>query len=355
MKLKVTFVLPGPGNTPCGGYKIVYEYANFLAENDYDVSIGFDCRNIGKVRKLPEIIRKIFRYPIAKYRVNKYPTWFSLSKDIHKFCIFDENIPYTDYCIATAYGTSALVAMQKESKRVYLIQDLENWGNVSYKQVINSYKMFNNRIVVSNWLLQILKNEALKGNNKLIVNGINLTKYKLLTPIDSRKLHTAAMLYHQAPYKGSCYGIDLLCRLKRKYDDFEAVLFGVPERPNDLPSWIKYIQNASVEQLVKIYNESLIYILPSIEEGFGLTGVESMACGCVLCTSDFRGSKEYAVHLQNAMVSPVKNVELMMKNVENLYEDEELRLKIAKNAIESAKNFDKNKAQNEFLKFIKQI
>lgn len=53
MKLKVTFVLLGPGNTPCGGYKIVYEYANFLAENDYDVSIGFDCRNIGKVRKLP--------------------------------------------------------------------------------------------------------------------------------------------------------------------------------------------------------------------------------------------------------------------------------------------------------------
>ena len=39
MKPKITFVLPGYSKAPVGGYKIVFEYANQLADDGYNICI----------------------------------------------------------------------------------------------------------------------------------------------------------------------------------------------------------------------------------------------------------------------------------------------------------------------------
>lgn len=50
------------------------------------------------------------------------------------------------------------------------------------------------------------------------------------------------MLYHNSEHKGTKYGIEALNRLKELYPDLQAILFGTPARPNNLPDWIQYVQ-----------------------------------------------------------------------------------------------------------------
>ena len=57
-----------------------------------------------------------------------------------------------------------------------------------------------------------------------------------------------------------------------------------------------------------ILNYASIFICSSINEGFGLTGAESMACGCALATTSYPAVFEYAVDKKNCLVSPVKDI-----------------------------------------------
>ena len=43
--VKVAFVLPVPNSKIIGGYKVTYEYANFLAEHGLDVTIIYNAHN----------------------------------------------------------------------------------------------------------------------------------------------------------------------------------------------------------------------------------------------------------------------------------------------------------------------
>ncbi len=42
--MKITFILPGPGCTPVGGYKVIYEYANRLAKLGNEVTVVHPAR-----------------------------------------------------------------------------------------------------------------------------------------------------------------------------------------------------------------------------------------------------------------------------------------------------------------------
>ena len=43
--VKIAIALPVPNQKIIGGYKVAYEYANYLAENKLDVSIIYNAHN----------------------------------------------------------------------------------------------------------------------------------------------------------------------------------------------------------------------------------------------------------------------------------------------------------------------
>lgn len=142
----------------------------------------------------------------------------------------------------------------------------------------------------------------------LIPNGIDFKNFYIENPIEKRKLHTISMLYHTAEIKGSKYGIAALNILKNKYPDLKAFLFGVLPRPKEIPDWMEYTQNANPEQLRKIYNQSTIYLYPAIEDGFGLTGAEAMACGAAYVASDYGGVHEYTENGINVLLTQPRDI-----------------------------------------------
>ena len=116
------------------------------------------------------------------------------------------------------------------------------------------------------------------------------------------------------------------------YPRLHVEMFGNPKIQNELPSWIHYTRKATTQQTVEIYNSVAVFMCSSIDEGFGLTGMEAMACGATLASSEYTGVKEYAKNEYNALLSPVKDVDAMVKNVRCLIENCEMRKKLYKNA-----------------------
>ena len=49
---------------------------------------------------------------------------------------------------------------------------------------------------------------------------------------------------------------------------------------------IRYLGRVSDEELVRLYNQAVCFIFPSLYEGFGLPPIEAMSCGCQVLVSD---------------------------------------------------------------------
>jgi glycosyltransferase involved in cell wall biosynthesis len=76
----------------------------------------------------------------------------------------------------------------------------------------------------------------------------------------------------------------------------------------------------------ELMRQSDLFILPSIEEGFGLVCTEAMASGCVPLVSD--ACTDLCRHMENALVHSVGDVESLAKHIALLHHDRELLAKL---------------------------
>ena len=74
--------------------------------------------------------------------------------------------------------------------------------------------------------------------------------------------------------------------------------------------------------LPDLMRQSDVLVLPSIEEGFGLVCAEAMGSGCVPLVSD--ACTDICVHMGNAMVHHVGDVEALERHLTLLHQDREL-------------------------------
>ena len=63
------------------------------------------------------------------------------------------------------------------------------------------------------------------------------------------------------------------------------------------------------------------FVLPTIEEGFGLVCTEAMASGCVPMVSE--ACTDICEHMVNSLVHPIGNVDLLAEQITLLYKDHE--------------------------------
>lgn len=348
--MKISFILPGFSRYPVGGYKIAFEYANRLANHGYDVQLIFLNNNHWKKLGL---LQRGFVYLATQYE----PKWFTLNKNIKKISYCDKKfkrkIP-TDIAVATAVETAyPTEKICPEAHKMYLIQDFENW-NVSNEYLYSTYKLGFKNIVIAKWLKKVVDKYSLQPSI-YIRNPLNITQYQVHNSIEKRDKYTIGMLYHSAPYKGSTETFSSLCKLKDRFPELKIIMFGTCDPPKNLPTWVKYYKNASQQQTIDIYNKISIFISGSIKEGFGLTGLEAMACGAALVTTDYDGAKEYAVNKVNSLMVPVKDWKSLREKVAYLIVNDNVRKEIAKKGVQTARKFSWSEAYRRFADTILDI
>lgn len=99
-----------------------------------------------------------------------------------------------------------------------------------------------------------------------------------------------------------------------------------------IPGYRAYLESKLAHPSVKVLGhrddipmlmrESDLFVLPSIEEGFGLVCTEAMASGCVPLVSD--ACTDLCRHLDNSMVHRVANVAALTDHINQLHRNREL-------------------------------
>lgn len=353
---KVVFVFPDVPHVMSGGLKMVFEYANRLTARRYKVQIAFDCHEGIYTKRcyIPLFMKKHLLYPLL---IRHHPRWFALNPAVKKLLlkngICNEEMPDADAVIATAVKTAEPIAKLSISKgkKIYFIQGFENWSiDWPAKRVEATYRLGMRNIVVAKWLEKKVK--AAGANCILIPNSIDFQTFNIDIPIIARKPYAISMLYHEAPLKGAKYGIEALKRLRRKYPELQVEIFGVPPRPPKLPLWMHYTQNATETELRKIYNQSTIYMCPSVAESFGLTGAEAMACGAAYVASDYGGVHEYAEDGRNVLLSAPRDVDGLVNHVSYLFDHPEERIQLAETGYQDIHQLDWEKSLDMFEKIL---
>jgi len=99
-------------------------------------------------------------------------------------------------------------------------------------------------------------------------------------------------------------------------------------------------------EMSSLYQSSDIFLSCSWEEGFGLPGVEAMACGCCLVTSDSGGINEYAVNGKNSLIYPPRETSMLKECLERVILDGQLRRQFSIQGMADAAGFTwKNSAK----------
>lgn len=349
--MNIMFLLPRFVKSQSGGYKTVYEYANYLSKNGHSVSLLFLNENALVRYHLPEFIRKI----VINRMTDMGPGWFDLDHSIQKISTcskgYEKKIKNNDVVIFTAIETVKYANRFKNAQEVYFIQDFENW-NHSNEEVYKSYNLGMVNIVVAKWLKEIVDKHSVKPAY-LVSNCIDTTVFfdKKL----KRRPHSIVFHFRTASYKGSQYAIAVIEELKKIYDDLKVDVISTEKCFSNIPQYCSFHHCISIEEVARINNKAQVFICTSVEEGFGLPGLEAMACGCAVASTSYRGVLEYAVDGENALLSPVRDVDAMVENIVKLFEDDELRKKITENGVKTGKEKSLEKSAKEFERILTEV
>ena len=352
----ILFVFPLIRDIPTGGLKVIYDYANRLIIDDYDVTIAyvayFKYTDKTFFRKLKSVTKFIF----AKCVLSRSGyTWYrknSKIKEIYIWEISQKSIPFADCYIATAVCTAPYVddLPINNKKKYYFIQGYETFLISDSAFVKGTYRLPLKKIVISNWLAKMVAQEGCES--LVIPNGFDSSLYKLTIPIEQKDKYLVSMLYHINPVKDVDVGIRAVALAKKVIPQLRLVMFGAYPKPNDLPEWVSFFENPTLEEHLWINNQAAIYVGCSRMEGWGLTVGEAMMCGQAVACTDNEGYLEMACNGKNALVTPIMDAEALSKSIITLVNNDELRYAIAKQAYKSIKNFDFEKSYIRFRDFI---
>ena len=322
-------ILPFVATKPIGGIKIMYQYANELAERGHSITIYHAVKKFEKKNSLPSYIKLL----IYKLRGVERPRWFPLHASVTSKIITevnDGNVDDADIVFSTWWGVAYLVEKLSLSKgkKFNLIQGYEIWKGHN-DLVHKSYSLQLNHIVISKYLIELV--ETFLGRKPLYLpNAIDFEKFSIRIPSEQRNNASVCMLYSTDIIKGTAFGLMALIDLKKHIPELCAELFSIYKDPGDLPDWIRF--HYKPDNLPEIYNRNAIFLSPSLTEGWALPPAEAMACGCAVVCTDIGGHRDYAIEGRTALLVRAEDSSDITAKLSKLIEDDGLRIEIAKNA-----------------------
>lgn len=341
----VVFLVSGAFKKPGGGAKIILEYANRLSLDGIKVTMLYSSalffNEASWALKVRMIIRYLYNLLTGSFTCN---SWFRKESTVDEKWVWSleqSYAPVADCYIATSVETASFLDSYKvdSNKKFYFIQGFEDWVHgFDAKRVLLTYHYDLQKIVISSWLQKMVEDEGLACVK--VPNGFNFKEFKCVKPSGEREPYTVAMLYNTNPAKGMEYSFEALDIVKKRFPQLKVNVFGVHPRPAEMPSWYNYYQSPDINKLNWIYNNSLVYLATSVNEGWGLTVGEAMICGCAVVCTDAKGFLEMAKGGENALVVPKRDAESAANAMIRLIDNCSLRERLVNNALLSIREFD---------------
>lgn len=185
-------------------------------------------------------------------------------------------------------------------------------------------------LVPSKTIRQTLIKHYPQAKNKILVTYEGITKKFFIN--SERKKNLTQLVYTGSlyPHKNLRFVIQALL-LAKKYSLAIVSSRSVfqEEIENEVKKWhisdrISFLGRLSDTELVKLYQNSLALIQPSLSEGFGLTGLEAMASGIPVLASDIPVFKE--IYSDSAMYFNPRSTTSFLESLKSLSEKKQTEL-----------------------------
>lgn len=253
-----------------------------------------------------------------------------------------------DVLIATFWPTAYVMLFLPAKKKFYFVMGWEEdfYSNKILKTLAKlTYKLPFKKIVVSDYLEKKIRESNKKKNKIYKINAWSLNPdfiSQVRKPSDKNasevKILSVISWYNRA--KGPDLLVKAIGKLKLKHPEYHFTL--ASREKKTYSSLINsFIPNPGSSELAKLYQNSHILLVTSRSEGFYIPGVEAMASGCPVITTNSGGVLEYARNNVNSII--LNRLEDLWENdiIEKLLKTPSLRNKLIKNGYKTSKEYFK--------------
>lgn len=185
-------------------------------------------------------------------------------------------------------------------------------------------------IAVSSWLVEAA--QALGARTAHVRLGLDRDLWLPGPPSDERD-PTVALMTHTVDLKGTEVALAALEAARMRFPQLKVVAFG--KRPVESADIFLRPSPLPPKEVAELMRRAAVFVWPSWEEGFGLPGLEAMACGAALATTDTKGSRDYAHDQHTALVSQPGDSDALANSIVALIVDRALRQRLTRTASET--------------------
>ena len=177
---------------------------------------------------------------------------------------------------------------------------------------------------------------VLPGALHVVPNGVDTELFKPLPAVTRNPSQVIATASADAPLKGLPVLLEAFKTLKEADPARKLVLIARPQPGGDtealinrlgLNRHIRFVGDATHQDINRLYAESAVAVVPSLYEGFGLPAVEAMAAGIPLVSSD--GGALAEVVGDGGELVPAGNSDALADTLENVLSDPTLAKKLS--------------------------
>lgn len=206
-----------------------------------------------------------------------------------------------------------------------------------WKRKWEAWKKMDMAIVVPTlWMKKIVENSTLLKDKSLYVipNGLDLTQHypinkevarKALQVPPDKKIILFGAINAFDPRKGFSYLIKALQKLSNKHkDEYYLMVFGMGNQNLglDIPvRFLGYLRDSYLLQLT--YSLADVMVVPSVEEAFGQTVTEAMACATPVVSFEETGPADIIEHLKSGYLAHYLDEQDLAKGIEWILDSKE--------------------------------
>ncbi len=332
--MRITIALPAYWNTPIGGYHVQYQYANLLTQRGHDVTVAFP-RHLAPGRPVRSRVGTALWAWGLRRRNRPLIGSFPLDPRVRVRLLRDLSggaLPRADVLVATAWQTAEAMAgaPARCGRKVYVVYDYEHLmtaGPDIRARIEATYRMPYTLVATSAIVEETIRRCG-GAPVATIPCGVDFAAFGLDVALDQRAPLTVGFPARAEAFKGTADAAAAAELLRARYgDQLRVAAFG-SSNPG-LPGWIEWHQYPSQAELRRFYNGQAVFMVPSHYEGWGLPGVEALACGAALVTTDNGGCRDYAMDGRTALVVPPGQPGALADAVARMFGDDALRVRLA--------------------------
>ena len=325
----IAFVLPALNIS--GGIMVALEHCKVLRESGYDVTIINDDIDESKWCKFQGL-----RFPVLDSRNYKIKGTF-------------------DKAVATMWSTVNFLEKYTNIKqRYYLVQNFEtNFYEPGDPLRIEANQKYSPNVemqflTISKWCEKWLKDDY-NQKARYLPNGIHTENYQPIRRKFEGKIRVLIEGDCGVYYKNVDESFRIANQLNR--DKFEVWYLSYNAQPKDWYKVDKFLHKIPFEEVSGVYKQCHILLKTSFLESFSYPPLEMMATGGYAVVVPNDGNKEYLVNGENCLLYPRGDLDKGLQAIYKICDDSQLREKLYKNGIETAKKRDWKNLEQDILKF----